>query len=434
MLYFAVTLYFVFLIYALKFDGKNASKLLIIICFFQNFVLMLLSSGIDRFLFSLLVLSKEIYVLLYICVHIRRKSYCINLFFIFSLSVLFLYLVFYGIGETKSQLLSFRQLCLPFVFVLFGYLSDFKKESLVELIFFYVKVCVFTSLFGFVELYLGNDIWKNLGLLQYADLKNNYQFILKSDGVYLSFFTHDLYMITGTRLRRMASFCVDPVILGQLLSIGLIFSIYVKEIFYNKYYRCFSVIIISTALLFTLAKGGIIIALFSSFVLAICNKKRQIFTYFIILVTIMVLGIYAVHSVKYGLSGFKHLKGLISSLYSFGDYPFGRGIGSAGNLATNYGNNSESASGYESYIGSLIVQVGIIGLLLNVILWWKLIPKKKYIRNINVILSSNLALFFTSFVNYTAISFTSCFIYLILGGVALKLNRLYYTEHHLRAL
>lgn len=416
--YLLLLAYIVITMYALKFRGVKAIKFLIFVCFFQNFILVLFGRFMNASLYTIFVFVKEAYVILFITLAIvtgkkidKRSAFCI-----LAIGILLGLWALNGSGEFKGQLTSFRQLCLPFLFYVYGKYCKILKEDLIEIIEFYIKCCVVSVLFGIAEMILGEKIWGVLGISDYARIKGISMHM--TGGLFKSFFSYDFF---GVRLRRMASFLVDPVILGQLLAYGFVVSVFYKGVF-NRKKRIIASIIIGIGLVCTLGKGGIVIAAFSTCILLGRVAKKKVLSNALFILGAFVFASFALKSIASELSGSAHFNGLFTGFQSMVMHPLGTGIGTAGNMADSYsGFGYQAVAGDESYIGSLMAQTGVIGLSLNLIFWKFFLGRTdnsiegKYITVLNIL---NIGLFLTSFINYTAISFNSCFIFIILAAAA----------------
>lgn len=417
--YLLLILYIAFTIYALSFNGKNAIKYLIILCFFQNFILVIAARFLNESFYTLIVMIKEVYVLVYLSLFIISKKRIDknSAFCIIAVLILICHFLLFGNGEIKGQLTSFRQLYLPFIFYLFGKSCKITKDDFEDIGLFYIRCCIITVLFGFVEMFLGTKIWDVLGLTQYAAIKGNSYSL--SYGLYKSFYTYDFL---GMRLRRMASFLVDPVILGQLLSYGVLLSLFIKNMYRTQKSRICGIIIIGVGLLCSLAKGGIVIATASTCILLGKVANKKILSRFLTATAIVIFILFAYHAIADELSGSSHINGLVTGFQSMLEHPLGTGIGTGGNMSDAYsGFGYQAVAGDESYIGSLMAQTGLIGVLLNVLFWKMFLGSGgmtttgKYITIMKV---ANVSLLLTSFINYTAISFSSCFIFIILAATS----------------
>ena len=391
-------------------------------CFFQNISLVLVSRFINSTEFTLIALSKELYVIIYILKRIveKRKVSVDVMFCALAIMVLLCYWIMNGTGTFKGQLSSFRQLYLPFAFYMFGRLCDIHTTDYTDIMRYYVKVCVIAVTVGIVDMIFGVVFWSQLGLSEYAALKNNLDYM--RDGMYRSFYTYDFL---GLKLRRMASILVDPVILGQLFGIGFLFAFFSDGLFKKKAHKYLCSLYIFIGLILTFAKGGIIIAVFSSCILLGKVAKKKIVSYGLLFLGICVFVIFTLDSIEAGHSGSNHVNGLISGIESLFSYQLGRGIGGGGNLADLYGGfENNSVPGDESYVGTVMAQMGWIGLIMNLLFWCKFFKnvRNTYVgKDINIINTACVVLFLTSFINFTAISFNSCFIYIILGAAGVTL-------------
>ncbi len=412
--------------YALLFEGKNAVKYLIALCIFQNIFLMICSPFLNSTTFTLLALVKEIYVCGYIVVNfvrrrtISRTGICCAL----AILVLLLCVMLFGQGNLKGTLTSFRQLYLPFLFVLFGESCELSQKDFTEIVRFFVICCVIACLFGLVEIATGNKIWNVLGLKRYASLKGIAERRLKN-GVLRSFYS---YEFGGKSMRRMASVLVDPVILGELLALALVLVMFCKDIFRSKSIKWLCTGLFAVCLLLTFAKGGILIVMISFAVLIGRTMKSKALQFLCTMGILVAAAAYLVYSTTIGSSGVAHMKGLITGFQAMMEHPFGTGIGSAGNMADAYGGYGvNNVAGDESYIGSLMAQVGWIGVAMNAWLFAHFFRKTNLagIQSENALIVNvlNVGLLVTSFVNYTAISFTSCFLFFILYTCGLPSER-----------
>ncbi|GHU42689.1 hypothetical protein FACS1894111_07030 [Clostridia bacterium] len=212
----------------------------------------------------------------------------------------------------------------------------------------------------------------------------------------------------------MISTLVDPVILGQLLSIAFIFSLFLQK---GKR-RIFYCITFVTALIMTLAKGAILITLISF--LLLFRKTRQINKYVsnMILIVCAVLLLIFLDDARSNVNSINsHVEGFVTGINSLLKQPFGYGIGEVGNFANLFTKGSGMDIGGESFIGALIGQIGFIGIAVYAC----------FIKIFSRVSKSNLVIFclgisilISSLVNMTAISFTNIYIVFILTSVPMS--------------
>lgn len=412
---------FIGLLLVVRYANKNvekAVKFLIIICFFQNFILCIFSPYMTKESFSLFIILKELFVLLYITIRLIKNNFVIKkfqLFCCFSVFLLIILAFLGGDGLIKTRLSCMRQLYLPFVFYLFGSLSDVSVVEIKRIVKFYISLCIITTLFGFVENSMGSELWENLNIVSYCENKG----IISTEGFYNglpgNFYSFDIPFLLHAQ--RMASFFLDPVICGQVLSFAFVASFFGKSIILSDLKRYMYSFILGIGICMTLCKGGMIIAMFSFCILVGKIFEKKIISNIMLLIGAGVVFLYISFSLTNELSTATHMNGLVSGIQSMFENPFGMGIGSAGNLSVEEGKNI-NIIGAESYVGSMLAQIGIIGLMINMYYFVyikNIVDKIEVDRNIRAIIAvPSFALALTSLVNFTAISFTSCFIFIIL--------------------
>ena len=398
-------------------------KFLIVLCFFQNILLVLISPFISKIDFYLIILSKEVLVLFTIvwycirCLRLKKGQ----IYSFIGIFIMFVLLLVYGSKNAKASMTSFRQLIIPFEFFLFGQVFNLSKKDVNSIIVLYIKLCVFACLFGYVELVIGDRFWEYLGIQKYTMLK--YGQIVKIKGVYCwgNMYTTDLVPIFGIIIKRMCSILVDPVILSQLLAVALIFVLFYKDLSFGQLRKKIYIFVLLSGLIMTYGKGGLLI--FLGAVLYICYFKKTEYRKWIGLVGafgVCCSFMLILYSPK-GSSINSHVTGLTDYLNIIWEKPFGGGIGTEGNLAAHYGEMT-SGSG-ESFVGTLIGQLGIIGIIIYVLFIGYILKKMRKKDIFNVIMSGLIIMvMITSLLNNTAISFTNCFIYFILAGIRMDCN------------
>ena len=410
-------LYLCFVIFYANSDVEHAVKFLIVVCFFQNFILCIFSPYMWQNTFSIFILLKEIYVLLYIIFCIIKRRYKINLFQLYCCVVILIFITMTfitGSGMLKTRLSCLRQLYLPFIFYLFGSVSKISIDKIKNILKFYTLVSVVAAIFGFIEIALGNKLWDKLNIVSYCANKGIVSTTAFYNGLPGNFYSFDLPFLPNKQ--RMASFFVDPVICGQVLSLAFVIVVFGRDIFDNRIQRYIFGIILGIGVCLTLCKGGLIIAAFSFCILTRKVFGKKVLSNLMLVLGVIVVIVYIGFSLTKSLSTATHMNGLVSGFQALLKYPFGTGIGSAGNLSVEEG-RTINIIGAESYIGSLMAQTGVVGLGINIYYFVYILKKsKKNLNNRNItiiIITLNLALGLTSLVNFTAISFTNCFMFII---------------------
>lgn len=413
-----------FILYGAAKRNIYSVKLLLVMCFFQNIFLVLLAPYIDKTGYNLIVLLKEVYVALTILTGIssNKRIQKFDVYCYLCIIILLFCLIVHSRGTLMQILVSVRQLYLPFLFYLFARQIKLSQKEFLEFVKWFIGLGILSCGFGAIELVIGDSFWQMFHYEKYSMLKIGRKDMINGYFNSIAMYTYDLHMIFHKLIKRMSSILVDPVILGQLLSLAMLFLFFVKGLFkHQKVWFC----IVAVSVLLTFAKGGIVIAMIAGAVLIKqIYGKRKLGNALLIIGTI--LFVYAiVLSVESGTSGDDHLSGLLDHVKSFPHHPFGTGIGSEGNLAINMAGLKTEKSG-ESFVGTVIGQLGI-GFLLYVIYvygLWRQTAKRltdfNDLLTVNILKTANAAtvvLFLTSAINNTAISFTSCFIYIIILGV-----------------
>lgn len=404
-------------------------KALTVICIFQNIIILLMSDKLAKIDYNLIIASKEFWLYLFIINKYRKQDRIDRdeVICIIGLFILILYLLVGNISgqiSFKALIVSYRQLSLPFLFYLLGKRIKLCNENNIrELLRFFVIVMITSCIFGWIEILGGESFWERLGIGDYTHLKNGIKQIINGHYSYGGLYTYDLYPIFGKMIRRMGSYLVDAVILGQLLSVALILELFLGKNFFGERYHKLRIILFVASLLFTFAKGGYIItALTFGLILREQKGQKRMIGYLSILLMIVAVGILIIYSIQNNLSAISHVNGLIDGFRVIFRHPFGTGLGSAGNLALEFGNKDITTSG-ESFIGALLGQMGFAGLVIYALFFCKILQKHQ--RNYLTAIFRNLtiALLATSFFNNTAISYTSCFIIFIMLGALIKYDK-----------
>lgn len=418
--------WFVLALYGIKKHNATSIGILIIMIIFQNFILIVTARYMTRITYNVFVITKEIYVCVLIAIKYIQKPKLsrIDLGCICAIGIIVLYALIKNSESFMGTLVSVRQLYLPFLFLLLGILYFKSEKELENSISFFVKIMVLCVIFGWIEMVFGASFWLKLGYANYAKLKS-IESGLTNTGISGAFYSWDL----GFRIRRMGSFLAEPVILGQLFSMALIMSIFMRSVFTKKGRLNIYAFLLALGLLSTLAKGGIIIALFSfTFVLGkIWREKRFSFILKLLFLAIIIGGF--AYTFSAGRNGATHVKALIDNLRYLPHFPLGRGIGTVGNLGYNYGGRGELLVNGESFIGAAIGQMGIFAVLLYGWFYRGLFEmlrqcSKNSLYSIgNIITWLNGGLLLTALINNTAISFTSCFCYYIYAGAVYGIYR-----------
>lgn len=233
---------------------------------------------------------------------------------------------------------SLRQMMMPFLLILLGYLFT-HNQSDVDRLLNTVRIVLYIVLaFGFLEMAI--SIWKFVDIRTYYEMKgifvnkNGYPFIF-------------IEPIQGG-IRRMASTFLDPINLGHAL-------VFLLAIRYYQRARWAEIIVIFIGIALTISKGALLQLVLVFWVI---NKRKPMFDKLFVAATIVVLSVYLSFN-HAGLS--KHVAGFSNALSTFS--LTGMGMAMAGNQAHMYSATYTDSIG-DTFIGAIIGQVGIIGLLL----------------------------------------------------------------------
>jgi hypothetical protein len=361
----------------------------------------------------------------------KRKIDRTEVYSIMAILILLAYMII-RMDFSMGAIASFRQLSIPFIFYMFGRSIRLNNGEFIEIIKCFVYICLVSVIFGLVQVLSGPALFQAFGMKNYMALK--YGFVQYINGFYVpsSMMSFDLYQYTGQYIYRMASFLVDPVILAQLLALALLLIFFDKnrEITNKKTAKMWTALM-SVGLILTMGKGGIVIAVLC-FVYFFGKKTKEnkavsLLAYVVIAMICIVL----IMNASSGSSISNHFAGLTDSIEVFKNYPLGKGIGTEGNQALAYRRNESNEVSGESFVGALIAQMGIVGLLIYGVFIYGLFLKyrKTYrVNNLyNIIFIATNCMWISSLVNNTAISFTNCFMYFVILGFEEKYIMLDYT-------
>lgn len=214
--------------------------------------------------------------------------------------------------------------------------------------------------FGFFE--LAFSVWEKVNLANYFLDKG---IPVNNDGLSYMF-----YEPMFNYIKRMTSFFIDPISLGHFFSTTILFIFFSGLYNINKSNHYFflskkAIIYLSfIGLILTFSKGAWLQLLIGCILL---TKKINVFFKFILLLTPLGFLFLLPDDSLTGI--LIHLKGTINSILSISF--FGYGIGTVGNYAKMFSSNITlyyQLGISDTYLGSLLGQIGIIGLLLWILI------------------------------------------------------------------
>lgn len=380
----------------------------------QNFVCIAVADLVGSELTQFIILYKEIamYAAIAFSFILKRKSKVrYSTLPIVIVILLFLPYFFIGNASLYTRLICLRQLLTPFILVLFGGVFKLSNSDIHDYLRFLVKLALIQTIFGLAERFLfGDGLWFSLNIEKYMDAKGFSSWVY-SNGLPGNFYSADLYKYVGM-LRRLVGLTADPILTGHSIAIGLIILLYIN-VFKSSSNRYIAMAIMTVAVFLTLSKGAILIVGIA-YIYKVWNKNKAVAGG----MAAVAIGVVFVLIRQNTFSTIAiHLSGLTTS---FGNL-LGSGLGSAGNYASLYG--GESATSGESYIGTLIGQMGLIGLAsfcYAIFSYANELLKKNRNKIGYLVVSVILAIVIESFMSESAINFVGTGSAFILLGLMSK--------------
>ncbi len=408
---------------------NNNCTLLFFVCviFIQNITLLVGANNFDSKTTTLYSLLKE--MMLYACIiyaiickgKLRKEV-------MYVIPYVLVILVSFVLSEASNyaKIVSIRQLFLPFVCFLFGLGLDITKEQIYKIGKIIVYMGVIVSIFGLIEVFLlGDTVWNNLPMWKYQVNKGTtFRF---TDGLPTNFWTFDLILLTGSKTRRLVSMFVDPLLTAHFLF--LCFCLI--DICVQKNKKKMKLVIFVSSIL-TLSKGVILAYLFyfSFFVLKKFSYKqlKKSLKYGIVFLIMAFYCIY-IFTMKYmsNSSIAIHMNGFIKGILN--GKVIGMELGRAGIMTSILSSTKESMLTAESYIGTLVTQLGYVGLAIFVLYWLRIIfilLKKSHTTNNKLCYITFILLvsvFIESLFSESSIAIVGNGLWFILAGICIKIQK-----------
>lgn len=421
-----VALVYMGVIYGVVKNNKLTLYMFVVMCIFQNIILLLCAYRFSGTWTTLFTLSKEI--MIYGCVvlafirkigslKIKTKDY---IFFGYLIVLLIAFLT--SDAGVYSRVVSLRSVLLPFICFYFGLMLNIDEESFKKVTKFIIKIAIIIAIFGLIERFvIGDSFWTSLPIERYQVNKGT-TFKLYH-GVPLNYYTWDYVSITHMVERRLVSLLVDPLMTGHFLFMAFVVAEY--ALFKSKKRTVIRALLLICSLL-TLSKG-VYVAVAIYIVISFLRK----FTYKQ-MVTILAAGIVAIcsligtlyeifHKFMPTSSIIIHMNAFLSSFtkISFGGY----GLGTAG-VITNKLSGGEAEFGGESFIAVVMYQLGLPGLILFILffLFVILFLLKKYKKTNNTLFFISavmlISLLMESMFSESAVSIVGTGMYFVISGIA----------------
>ena len=308
---------------------------------------------------------------------------------------------------------SLRNILSPISIMLFA-LNSIEKCDKNSLFKYLTIEIILVVAIGFFEYFIGNTFWIKLNIARLWKLKG---LDIGKRSVPGNFYSSEL--INGHQLRRMTSSFADPVNLGSFLYAAFVILWYERK-------KKLSFIIIICCIL-TVSKAALLGFIIFIALYGIIVKKNELIK-IIAIISAITIGIsfymYSQTS-SYGSMNF-HINGFIASLKNIFEYPLGQGVGNVGVLASKMG--SEAALNtdiFETGIGMIIGQLGIVGLFVYFIFFKKillipLINKWKDKKDIAFFYSIIISYVLNMIFNEVALSPNSCALYFIMTAILIN--------------
>ncbi len=318
---------------------------------------------------NILYLSiKDIVLVLLLLIHLpflnRKKSSFLIVFLPIAL-LLGLHLII-GNEPILSRVASLRQLSIPFGLLTLGFLmvNIFRKQDLQS----WFRSAIYLLLFGSIVMY-AVFLLELLPIQSYADLK---QLALTDNNIPFMFYDG----ISGNLIRNVSTF-LDPINLGHFLAFSLIYF------WYEKKSSLLFLALILVALVLTISKGA-----FLQLVLCIFILERHLFPrWFFYGGLLCIIPLLCWASIYHGGIA-AHLHGLkvACTHLTF----LGEGLGAVGNQALLFKGETSLAI-FDTYIGSVVGQIGLLGLAIWLLPFCILLLKLKKYNWLQVLLITQLA-------------------------------------------
>jgi hypothetical protein len=292
---------------------------------------------------------------------IKVNIFNISLFAFFA----FIFITsFFSDALLFGKLASVRQIIIPFILILIGLNAGLNENQFTGFKKNLIKLVFLITIFGFFEIFF--EIWHTFNLTNYFQAKNIPVYGLDN----LNFYNYPVFFIEPIfqGIKRMSSTLLDPINFGHVLTFILSLLIFDKSLNLSRKLKNLLILFFSVALLLTFSKGAIL-QLFLVFLFAF--KRISVGIKLIILSILVYLMIF----MSDFHDGIKiHIEGIKSAIESITF--FGYGLAKTGNQASLFSEQSIEIG--DTFIGSILGQIGILGLFLWILPFYILVKKNKY--------------------------------------------------------
>ncbi len=360
----------------IKFLNKKGifiPKLLLCLLLFQNTAIGLGAhlGNNDSNALSLLTQIPTIFIVIsFAYVLLSNPLRKMDLIFILYALICFMQM-FQSSGEMTAKLSYLRNFLVFYMGYRVGGYYITTKENLTEFLSFYVKMAVFSGIFGLIGMVLGRNFYQAIGTLEVYHAKKYTSYVNGLPGNFRTLFW-------GKWMNRLASFYYDPVNFSYFMALGALIAFAGK----NKIF-----IFLFICEILTFGKGGLLIVVLSVFCIVthrILKRYNGKFVKGLMIgvsigsVIVLVLLIQTYFADDFGTAN--HFYGIITGVDGIRKNPFGYGIGSAGNLLkTTDMTIRRRMDVAETGLINMVYQIGVLPALLFA--WLLLSTSKVTLRN-----------------------------------------------------
>lgn len=350
-------------------DRNAALLILVFVLSWQPLLSMPIANIVGSMGVKSLVATKDIYITVLLATLFWRNGKEMRWQYIDIIAVIFVAVYFFYFISSPSnlfgRLVSFREGFMIAAYYLAGRLLLFKQEDIKWLLRVIVIVSTSVVIFGYIERFLFSpELWHEIGAIDYTGAKRAVSTRIGGD-VPDQWYTY----IHGAPVRRMVSSIGDPTALGRFLSLPLLALIFLKKpinyskkkLFSNK---LFILLMFAGAVILTLCRGGLLIALGGIFIWTLFAHKTKwqlVISVFLMIAVIFFVITSPILDPQSG-SPVRHMTGFSKGVEALYKTPFGNGLGTSGQMALYYSQDIEEKAG-ESYFVSLAYQTGIAGII-----------------------------------------------------------------------
>lgn len=347
-----------------------------------------------------------------------KKSYSYLISFVILLFILLPVSFFLSEAPVINRLYNFRMLIMfPIAFWTFINIK-IDKYILDKIISFFQKLTIVILVFGLIEYLLPVTFWD-----QFIGLKKFTQNRLLGGTDVLRYFSADLKFITGEYVRRMMSFYAEPTTFGAFVTFVFCFSLFGgKQL---KYSRNISILALICGLL--IFSKLFLLSLVFILYYKLVHTKPNFYPLFIFTVLLYLISAYLYVDFGKIHGSFAHLFGFYTGINTLFEFPLGLGLGMAGNRGIVENRSTFGELGSESGLGSVIAQLGVLGIVYLVFclgIMYSL--KKRYYSSANPVyfgLFVGILLYILNFyLSFASLGFSGNIMYFVFSGLFLNKN------------